>query len=161
MNIRYELRCTFARKPSPLQGAVDPQFRQLLLNAVLSQPRTKVAEVNVIEVLILVEAGEDNLLHASDRVFMNLQTLGADFFHHALHRRVDTADRVMALFQVRLQDAMTSPGYCVHHAVGADRDDSIHGIEGDLDFSQLARCVCDHRLDDVADKRPILHASRA
>ena len=32
-------RCYVRPQPGPLQGAVDPQFRQLLLDAVLSQPR--------------------------------------------------------------------------------------------------------------------------
>ena len=42
--------------------------------------------------LVLVKAGEDEELFAGVRVDVALEALGADLFHHALHRRVDRAD---------------------------------------------------------------------
>ena len=39
--------------------------------------------------LILVEAGEHHRPRARCGIDMRLQALGADFLHHALHRRVD------------------------------------------------------------------------
>src|SRR4051812_21220105 len=75
------------------QAAVDPQLGQLFLRAVLRQPPAQGAEIDPVEVLILVEAGEDDRLGAGRRIEMALQALSADLLHHALHRRVDRRNR--------------------------------------------------------------------
>ena len=45
-----------------IQQVLEPEVRDLLLHRVLPQPRVQVGEVDAIEVLILVVAGEDELL---------------------------------------------------------------------------------------------------
>src|ERR1041385_6630571 len=71
------------------EAAVDPELRQLLLRAVLREAAAQGAEIDAVEVLVLVEAGEDDSLGAGRRLVVPLQALRADFLHHALHRRVD------------------------------------------------------------------------
>ncbi len=70
---------------------VSQRLDSLLLHGVLAQARVEVREVHAVQLLILVEAGEDELLLAGDRVHVLLQALRAHFLHHALHRRVDAA----------------------------------------------------------------------
>ena len=48
----------------------------------------------------------------------------------------------------------------VHHAVGADREDPVDGIERDLDRTERARTVGLDSLDDIADKGKVLPAPR-
>ena len=69
-----------------LEAAVDPQRRQLLLEAVLRQALAQAGKIDAIESLILVEAGEDDGFLAGRGILLHLQALGADFLHHALHR---------------------------------------------------------------------------
>src|SRR5215211_2212779 len=71
---------------------VQPQVRQLLLHGVGAQARVEVREVHPVERLILVEAGEDEGLHARLGVNVLAEALRADLLHHALHRAVDGAD---------------------------------------------------------------------
>jgi replicative superfamily II helicase len=56
---------------------------------------------------------------------MGLQALGADFLHHALHRRVDRRDRVMRGLEVGPQHRVARAAHGRHHPVRADRDDAI------------------------------------
>src|SRR5262245_66647863 len=48
------------------QRAVDPQPRELLLHAVLAEPCAQNVEIDAVEILVLVEAGEH---HALDPAF--------------------------------------------------------------------------------------------
>ena len=52
------------------QAAVDPLLGQLLLHAVLREPRAQVAKVHVIERLVLIEAGKHHRLFARHRIFV-------------------------------------------------------------------------------------------
>src|SRR5262249_12838542 len=49
-------------QPQLAQRAVDPEPRQLFLHAVLAEPGAQAVEVDVVEVLVLVEAGEHHAL---------------------------------------------------------------------------------------------------
>src|SRR5580658_1985898 len=75
-----------------VETAVDPQLRQLLLKGVLAETLPEGAEVDVVERLVLVEAGEHDRLGAGRGILLHLQALRADLLHHALHRRVDGGD---------------------------------------------------------------------
>src|SRR5258708_38849116 len=69
------------------QRAVDPQPRELLLHAMLTQPRAQIVEVDAVEILVLVEAGEHHALDAACGIAWGLQALRANFLHHPFHRR--------------------------------------------------------------------------
>ena len=75
------------------RDARDPARCQLLLHGVLPQARVESRKVDLVERLVLVEAREHVADFARGRVAMRLQTLRADLLHHALHRRVDRAER--------------------------------------------------------------------
>ena len=62
-----------------LQDMADPGDRELFLNAVLRQARAQGGEVDRVQRLVLVEAGEHHGFDARHRVFVRLQALGADF----------------------------------------------------------------------------------
>jgi hypothetical protein len=59
------------------------------LNRIRPQPVIQIFEINKIEMLVLIETREDEKFFARVRVDVPLQTLGADFLHHTLHRAVD------------------------------------------------------------------------
>src|SRR5205823_12235173 len=120
------------------QAAVDPCLCQLLLGAVLRQPPPQCAEIDAVEILVLVEAGEHHRLRAGRRVVMALQALGADLLHHALHRRVDRRDGAVPRAEIALQRGAPGLADGVHHAVGADRDDAVDLGERDLDRPERA-----------------------
>src|ERR1044071_5293087 len=63
------------------QQSRQPQIRQLLQHRVLAQPCAEVDEVDVVEVLVLVEAGEDERLLLRLRVDVALEALRADLLH--------------------------------------------------------------------------------
>src|SRR5688500_1991614 len=88
---RYELRATSyrldVREIERPQQVIEPEGRQLLLHRVLPQADVQVMEIDVIHQLVLVEAGEDELLAAGGGIDVALQALRADLLHHALHRR--------------------------------------------------------------------------
>ena len=75
-----------------LERAVQPQVCQLFLNTISPQTLVQIFEVDEIEMLVLVKAREYEKFLAGVRVDVTLQALGADLFHHALHRAVDRAD---------------------------------------------------------------------
>src|SRR5690349_7446193 len=108
-----------------LQAAADPERGQLLLHAVLGEALGEGAEVDLVERLVLVEAGEDVGGLAGLRVDVRLQALRADLFHHALHRAVDRADGDVILLQEFLQDRVPGLRNGVHHPVRADGDDPV------------------------------------
>src|SRR5262245_18546682 len=107
------------------QRTVDPKPRELLLYAVPAEPRAQNVEVDAIEILVLVEAGELDALDPAFGIAMDLQALRADLLHHALHRRVDVGDRLVPGFQVLRQHAFARVLDRRHHAVGADRDHAV------------------------------------
>src|SRR5438045_7518289 len=51
------------------------------------------SEIDRVERLVLVEAGKNVACPAGRGIGLRLQALRADLLHHALHRRVDGADR--------------------------------------------------------------------
>src|SRR5437764_958398 len=108
------------------EAPVDPQLGQLLLRAVLREPPAQGAEIDTVDVLVLVEAGENDRLGAARRVVMALQALRADLLHHALHRRVDRGDRAVVRAEIALQHGAAGLTHRRHHAVRADRDDAVH-----------------------------------
>src|SRR5260221_1276877 len=95
----------WAGKPSArsnlAQRPVDPQRADLFLYAVLAQALAETVEVDAVELLVLVEAGEDHRFLAGHRIAMELQALRADLLHHALHGGVDRSQRAMLGLQVR------------------------------------------------------------
>ena len=58
--------------------------------------------------------------------------------------------------EIVLQARPACLGHSVHHAVGADRDDPVDGIERDLDRTERARPVGLDPLHDIADKGKVL-----
>ena len=52
-------------------------------------------EIDLVQILVLVVAGINKVFLTRLRIDMFAQTLGTDAFHHALHGRVDGADRVL------------------------------------------------------------------
>ena len=67
------------------QAMTDPAGCQLFLDAVLAQSRCQSAEIDLVERLILIEAGEYVGDLSGLGVLVRLQALRANFFHHALH----------------------------------------------------------------------------
>src|SRR5580704_3154838 len=143
-----------------LQAAVDPQFGQLFLHAVLRQAAAQGAEIDAVHLLVLVEAGKDDCLGTGYRVVVALQALRADLLHHALHRRVDRRDCAVVGEEIALQPRLARLGDSGHHSVRADRDDAVNRRERDLNQSQRAPAIGLDRLDDVADKGEVLRAAR-
>jgi len=86
-----------------VEAAVDPELGQLFLGAVPHQAAVQGRETDLVHLLILVEAGEDDRLGAGHRIAMPLQALRADLFHDALHRRVDRGDRAVVRPEITLQ----------------------------------------------------------
>ena len=68
-----------------VEATVDPQLVQFFLDAVLRQAAMQGREVDAVHLLVLVEAGEDNRLRAGLGIALQLEALGADLLHHALH----------------------------------------------------------------------------
>ena len=95
-------------------------------------------DVHAVEILVLVEAGEDHADLAGHRVDVALQALRADLLHHALHRRVDRADRLVARLHVRREHRVARGGDGGHHLVGPDRDDAVGEVERDRLRTELA-----------------------
>jgi hypothetical protein len=138
---------------------VDPELGYLFLRSVLGETRAKAAEIHVIERLILVKAREYYSFFACDRVLVHLEALGADFLHHALHRGVDAADRVVIWFQVWPQDGMPCLLDGFHHAIRADYDQAVYRIEGNGDFAELSAAVGGHGFHNIAYKGDVLDAA--
>jgi hypothetical protein len=90
----------------------------------LRQAPVQRREIDAVHLLILVEAGKDNSLSAGLGVALQLQSLRADLFHHALHRRVDRGDRPVIRPEIVLETCPVRLGDRVHHAIGAGRDDA-------------------------------------
>src|SRR5438105_11632520 len=88
------------------QQSRQPEVRQFLQHGVLTQAGAQIHEIHFIELLILIEAREDERFLPADRIDMALQTLCADLLHHALHRRVDRTDTDVLRIEMRRQDAV-------------------------------------------------------
>ena len=99
------------------KGAVEPHVCELFLDAVRTEAFVEVFEVDKVEVLVLIKAGKYKELFAGVRVDVPLEALGADLFHHALHRRIDRADRDVTFVEIWLKRCMTSLADAVHHPV--------------------------------------------
>ena len=69
---------------------------------------------------------------AGRRIDLRLQALRADLLHHALHRRVDRADRGVARLQQRRQHAVPRRADRLHHAVRADDDHVVRLRQPDI-----------------------------
>src|SRR5437764_226126 len=69
-----------------LEQVVEPQRGELFLERVSPEAHAQVVPVHPIHRLVLIEAGEDEGLLAGLRVAVLAEALGADLFHHALHR---------------------------------------------------------------------------
>src|SRR5439155_12520726 len=138
------------------QAAVDPQLGQFLLGTVLAEAAAQRREIDAVQFLVLVEAGEHHGLGAARRVVVALQALGADLLHHALHRRVDRGDRAVPRAEIALEGGAARLGDRRHHAVGANRDDAVDLAEGDRGGPQGAFAIGLDRGDDVADKGAVL-----
>ncbi len=110
--------------------------------------------------LVLVKAREDKEFLARVRVDVALQALCADLFHHALHGRIDRADRDVFLLQIWFERSVPCLANAVHHTVRADGDDSVNVFEIDGLRSQFALGVGDHRLDYVAAEMGVLRPLR-
>jgi hypothetical protein len=110
----------------PLQNLLEPQVTQLLLHRIGTKTIPKVAEVDGVEFLILVEARKNNSLDAGDGVTKLLKALRTNLLHHALHRRIDAPNRMMLRMEQRLERAVTSLANRTHHAIAANRDDAVH-----------------------------------
>src|SRR5688572_14861656 len=87
-----------------LERAPDPPRGDLLRQRVLAEPVAQAREVHVVEVLVLIEAGEHVRGLARRGIAVRLQALRADLLHHALHRRVDGADAAMTGLEIRRED---------------------------------------------------------
>src|SRR6266851_1115860 len=138
------------------EATVDPQLGQLFLGAVLAETAAQSREIDAVEFLVLVEAGEHHGLGAARRVVMALQALRADLLHHALHRRVDRGDRAVPRAEIVLKGGAARLGDRGHHPVGADCDDAVDLRQRDLDRPQGALAIGLDRRDYVADKRAVL-----
>ena len=89
---------------------------------------------------------------------MELQTLGTNLLHHALHGGVDRSQRAVIGLHVGLQHAVPGEPHGVHHAVRTDGDDAVGILERDRLLAQFPGGVLAHRLDDVVDRGLVLGA---
>jgi hypothetical protein len=90
---------------------------------------------------------------------MRLQALSADLLHHALHRRVDRAEREVAGLQMGLEQMVAGARHRGHHAVGSDCHDAVGLRQADPGRAELAARPGQHRIDDVADETAVLRAT--
>jgi hypothetical protein len=86
------------------------------------------------------------------RVAVRLQALRADLLHHALHRRIDRADREVPGLEVLLQQLVAGARHCRHHAVRADRDHAIGILEAQRRRAEPSLGIRVQRLHEVADE---------
>src|SRR5712691_2688918 len=142
------------------EATVDPQLGQLFLGSVLAEAAAQRREIDAVQFLVLVEAGEHHGLGTARRVVMALQALRADLLHHALHRRVDRGDRAVARAEIAFEGGAAGFGDRRHHAVGADRDDAVDFAERDRGGPEGALAIGLDRGDDVADKGAVLFPAR-
>src|SRR5712671_6025395 len=131
---KQELRVSLRRgglAPAEVpKTAVDPQLGQLFLGAVLAEAAAQRWEIDAVQFLVLVEAGEYDGLGAAHRVVVALQALRADLLHHALHRRVDRGDRAVPRAEIALEGGAAGFPDRRHHTVRADRDDAVDLAKG-------------------------------
>ena len=86
---------------------------------------------------------------ASLRIDVRLQALRANLFHHALHRRVDRADREVMRIQVIRKYAVSCRGDRGHHPVGTDGNKPVTITERYALIAELALSVRLHGLNDM------------
>src|SRR5439155_11020411 len=128
-------------QPQLPERTVNPLLGQLLLHAILAEARAQAAEVDAVELLVLVEAGEHDALETGGGIAVDLQALRANLLHHALHRRVDRGDRLVAGLEMAGQDALSGAGDGRHHAVGSDGDHAVDLAERNRHHTERARAI--------------------
>ena len=129
------------------------------MHAVLREALGEGVEIDLVERLVLVEAGEDVGRLAARWVDVRLQALRADLLHHALHRRVDRTDAALRRLDECLELAVPCGGDRRHHPVRADGNHAVPLGEPNRLLAQRAARVRRHRLHDVADEALVLRAS--
>ena len=102
-----------ARLFKVVQTNLDPLFGQFFLQRILLQTLGQGVEIHAVEILILIEARENESHFAGKRVALRLKALGANLFHHALHRRVDGANGEVMWLHVRFKHVVA----CATHGV--------------------------------------------
>ena len=107
----------------PRKQVVQPEVADFFLDRVLFQPRIQIREIDMVQRLVLIEAGKDDRFLPCRRIDVLLQALCADFFHHALHWRVDARDGDVVGLKQGLKHAMPCLFDRSHHSVGTDRND--------------------------------------
>src|SRR5258706_8677894 len=137
-------------------ATADPLCGELLLHAVLPQARLEASEVDLVQGLVLIEAGEHVRHFAGRRIAVWLQALRADLLHHALHRRVDRSDAALRRLHERPESIAPGAGNRRHHAVRADGDEPIAAGKLDGLWPKRAARIGDHGLHDVAHVAPVL-----
>src|SRR5262249_13790837 len=100
--------------------------------------------------------GENDVFDSGRRIAMRLQALRADFFHHALHRRIDRRDRPVAGLEMRRENAFARLRHRRHHAIGADGDDAVDILQRDGRQAELALSVRMDAFDNIADEGEVL-----
>jgi hypothetical protein len=75
-----------SRLGGPSQVFGEPRGALLFLQRVLRKALIQCSKINLIERLVLVEAGENISDAPGFRIAVRLQTLRSHLFHHALHR---------------------------------------------------------------------------
>ena len=113
-------------------------------------------EIHAVQILVLVKARKDVGHFAGVRIALWLQALGADFFHHALHGRVDGADGEVVRLHMRLEHVVACARHRRHHAVRADDDEAVGVLQADRGWAKPARGIGLHGLHDIADEAQIL-----
>src|SRR5580658_4721833 len=134
MGRELQLEPTFAKRPlrakgppcldaqhgrPALQDLLEPEVGELLLHRVRAQSFAQVAEVDGVEILILIEARENYAFLTGDGVAKLLEALSTNLLHHALHRRVDAPDGKMPGVEHRREHAVARLPDRVHHSLAA------------------------------------------
>src|SRR5438128_8046394 len=94
-NARMEMPAGLDRRADHVAAARHPLGGKFFLDPVLRETRLEAFEDDRVEILILIEAGEDVADFSRRRIALRLEALRADLLHHALHRRVDRADAAL------------------------------------------------------------------
>ena len=115
-------------------------------------------EIHLVQLLVLVETGKNDLLLAAFGIFVALQALGADFLHHALHGRVNAADGHVFGLEESPKNAIAGLAHRIHHHVRADDDNTIDLAQGDIGLTQATVAIGLDGFDDIGDHCLVLRA---
>src|SRR5690606_19803327 len=128
----------------------EPRVRELLVRRALTQPLVQEVEVDLVERLVLLEAGVDEALLPGLGIHAALQALPADLLHHALHRRVDAPERDLRAAELLGERPVSRVAHRAHHPRRADREHAIDLAEREHALAELTALEGLHRLHDVA-----------